>query len=112
MDAIRRAAANITAFKLDLKSVFEQFDTSGDGLLSIMEMASAFLAMGVKLDVNTMKAIFRHFDPDGSGMTLQLYFPLRTCLSCRFLSERPFSDCAFLCFCRLCPLRGICLGFL
>jgi len=73
MDAIRRAAANITAFKLDLKSVFEQFDTSGDGFLSIMEMASAFLAMGVKLDVQTMNAIFKHFDPDGSGNKIILY---------------------------------------
>lgn len=59
MDAIRRAAANISAFKLDLKAVFERFDTSGDGFLSPPEMAEAFLSMGVPLDVESMKAIFK-----------------------------------------------------
>ena len=59
MNAIRRAAANIAAFKLDLKAIFEEFDTSGDGFLSPMEMAQAFLSMGVKLDVPSVKAIFQ-----------------------------------------------------
>lgn len=86
MEAIRRAAANITAFKLDLKQVrscvytcnktrflpytslalalalnqvFEEFDTSGDGFLSPPEMAQAFLGMGVQLDVEAMNAIFK-----------------------------------------------------
>jgi len=59
MDAIRRAAANISAFKLDLKAVFEEFDTSGDGFLSPPEMAEAFLSMGVQLDVESMSAIFK-----------------------------------------------------
>lgn len=59
MEAIRRAAANITSFKLNLKEVFEDFDTSGDGFLSPTEMAQAFLKMGVKLDLPTMDAIFK-----------------------------------------------------
>ena len=59
MEAIRRAAANISAFKLDLKAVFEEFDTSGDGFLSPPEMAQAFLGMGVQLDVESMNAIFK-----------------------------------------------------
>jgi Ca2+-binding EF-hand superfamily protein len=67
MEAIRRAAANISSFKLNLKQVFEEFDTSGDGFLSPMEMAQAFLRMGVQLDIPTMNSIFQHFDPDGSG---------------------------------------------
>eukprot|EP01032_Pedospumella_encystans_P022776 gene22776-25801_t len=67
LEAIRRAAANITAFKLDLKAVFEEFDTSGDGFLSPPEMAQAFLSMGVQLDVEAMTAIFKHFDPNDSG---------------------------------------------
>jgi hypothetical protein len=58
MNAIRRIASNISIYKLDLKKVFEQFDTSGDGFLSAEEMAEAFLAMGVKLDIPTMKVIF------------------------------------------------------
>lgn len=59
LEAIRRAAANISAFKLDLKAVFEEFDTSGDGFLSPPEMAQAFLSMGVQLDVESMTAIFK-----------------------------------------------------
>ena len=60
MEAIRKAAANVSAFKLDLKAVFRQFDTSGDGLLSAGEMAQAFLSMGVKLDIESMNAIFKY----------------------------------------------------
>lgn len=67
MDAIRKAASNIASFKLDLRQIFNQFDTSGDGFLTMDEMAEAFLAMGVRLDLPTMKAIFAHFDPNGSG---------------------------------------------
>lgn len=59
LEAIRRAAANISAFKLDLKAVFEEFDTSGDGFLSAAEMAQAFMNMGVQLDVESMSAIFK-----------------------------------------------------
>lgn len=59
LEAIRRAAANITSFKLDLKAVFEEFDTSGDGFLSPPEMAQAFLSLGVQLDVESMVAIFK-----------------------------------------------------
>lgn len=59
MEAIRKAAANVSAFKLDLKTIFEQFDTSGDGFLSPPEMAEAFISMGVKLDAESMIAIFK-----------------------------------------------------
>ena len=59
MDAIRRAAANVSQYKLDLRAVFREFDTSGDGLLSPNEMAEAFLSMGVKLDLQSMNAIFK-----------------------------------------------------
>jgi hypothetical protein len=60
MIAIRKAATNLSAYKLDLKAVFEQFDTSGDGFLTEEEMAQAFLSMGVKLDLPTSQAIFRY----------------------------------------------------
>jgi hypothetical protein len=59
MNAIRKLSQNISAYKLDLKVVFEKFDTSGDGFLTAQEMAEAFLAMGVKLDIPTMQAIFK-----------------------------------------------------
>lgn len=58
-EAIRRVSSNASAYKLDLKNVFQQFDTSGDGRLSINEMADAFLALGVKLDIDTMTALWR-----------------------------------------------------
>ena len=38
MEAIRRTASNASVYKLDFKKVFEEFDTSGDGLLSQEEM--------------------------------------------------------------------------
>ena len=38
MEVIRRTAANASAYKLDLRQVFLEFDTSGDGLLSCEEM--------------------------------------------------------------------------
>lgn len=72
MDAIRRAAANISSFKLNLKQVFEEFDLSGDGFLSPMEMAQAFLRMGVKLDIPTMNAIFKY-------VFLCVLYPLALC---------------------------------
>lgn len=67
MEVIRRTAANASAYKLDLKKVFRDFDVSGDGFLSIQEMAGAFLHMGVKVDSDTLAALFRHFDPNNSG---------------------------------------------
>lgn len=59
MEAIRRAASNISLFKLDLKALFDEFDTSGDGFLSEMEMAEAFRAMGVQIDQESMEALFK-----------------------------------------------------
>ena len=67
MEVIRRAAANATTYKLDLKKIFEYFDTSGDGHIVKSELIQAFEAMGVKLDAETAAAIFDHFDPNHSG---------------------------------------------
>ena len=38
IEAIRRAAVNTSAYKLNLKQAFLDFDTSGDGFLSCEEM--------------------------------------------------------------------------
>jgi calcium-binding protein CML len=67
MEVIRRAAANATTYKLDLKKIFEYFDTSGDGHIVKSELIQAFDAMGVKLDDETAAAIYDHFDPNHSG---------------------------------------------
>ena len=58
-DAIRKVASNASIYKLDLKNVFKQFDSSGDGFLSIDELANAFLAMGVQLDGESLAALWK-----------------------------------------------------
>ena len=40
IDVIRRSAVNISAYKMDLRQAFLDFDTSGDGFLSCEEMVS------------------------------------------------------------------------
>ena len=50
MNALRTAANNILAYKLNLRALFDHFDRRGDGLLTEKEIAEAFLQMGVKLD--------------------------------------------------------------
>jgi Ca2+-binding EF-hand superfamily protein len=67
MDAIRKAASLHRTAELDLRSVFSDFDRSGNGQLSIEEMQAAFLALGVNLDQQALVALFNHFDPNGSG---------------------------------------------
>lgn len=58
-DAIRKAAQNVAAYKLDLKGLFESFDSSGDGYLSKQEMVEAFLGLGVPLDIETSEILFK-----------------------------------------------------
>jgi Ca2+-binding EF-hand superfamily protein len=67
MKAIRTAASNASLYKLDLQRVFEDIDVSGDGHITIDEMAMAFESMGVTLDDLVLDALFRHFDPNNSG---------------------------------------------
>lgn len=59
MAAIRTAANNASMYKLDLKRVFDEIDVSGDGHITIDEMALAFESMGVSLDDLTLDALFR-----------------------------------------------------
>lgn len=67
MEAIRRASANAASYKLDLKKVFDKFDASGDGYISMREMIQAFHSMGVNVDNETARELFQHFDPNNSG---------------------------------------------
>ena len=67
MDCIRRAATNASSHKLDLKSVFEGIDTSGDGFIGKAELAQAFEMLGVAVDKATGQALWDHFDPNKSG---------------------------------------------
>jgi len=65
--AIKQAASNSFVQSLDIKKVFKDLDTSGDGMLSIEEMVIGLKHMGVILDDETADILFRHFDSDGSG---------------------------------------------
>lgn len=67
MEVIRRAAANATTYKLDLKKIFEFFDSSGDGCIVKSELVQAFESLGVHLEPETAAAIYDHFDPNHSG---------------------------------------------
>ena len=67
MEAIRKAATSTRTHELDLRGVFSDFDSSGNGSLSLEEMAAAFEALGVELDVASLMALFHHFDPNGVG---------------------------------------------
>lgn len=70
MSAIRKAASNANLYKLDLRNVFDQIDVSGDGKITIDEMARAFELMGVQVDDDVLLVLFHHFDPNGSGSVL------------------------------------------
>jgi len=52
-------AVEIKSNKLNLKKLFQQFDRSGDGFLTLSEMAEAFLHLGVHLDVEELTAVFK-----------------------------------------------------
>ena len=45
--------------KLDLKSVFQMMDSSGDGFINIDEMVTAFQSLGVKLTAEAADALYR-----------------------------------------------------
>lgn len=67
METIRKVSRTLMKNKLDLKAVFDSFDKSGDGYLTMPEMANAFDELGVRLTADGIKALFHHFDPNDSG---------------------------------------------
>jgi Ca2+-binding EF-hand superfamily protein len=67
MEEIRKASKTLGVHKLDLKRVFKTFDTSGDGFLTLPELAKALLSLGVKLTTEAVIAVYHHFDPNDSG---------------------------------------------
>lgn len=67
MEEIRKAAKTLGTHKLDLKRVFKTFDSSGDGFLTLPELAKALLSLNVKLNKEAVVALYHHFDPNDSG---------------------------------------------
>ena len=61
MAIIRRwsAASTSSAYKLNLKHVFREMDTSGDGQIVKSEMVEAFAALGINLDLPAIDALFK-----------------------------------------------------
>lgn len=64
---IKKASTNPSLYKLNLKKVFLDMDTSGDGFVSLEEMRCFFDTVGLRLDDKLIDALFSHFDPNGSG---------------------------------------------
>lgn len=60
MEVIRKASANVSLYKLNIKQVFEDMDVSKDGFLSISEMENAFKCMGVALTETSLQALFKY----------------------------------------------------
>ena len=58
METIHRAADK-KANQLNLKELFRRFDRSGDGFLTLSEMAEAFMQLGVHLNVDELNAVFK-----------------------------------------------------
>ena len=67
LEAIKKAAASASLYKLDLKAVFGAMDTDGSGYLEFDEFSEAITSLGAKLTLIQMDAVFRHFDPNDSG---------------------------------------------
>jgi Ca2+-binding EF-hand superfamily protein len=67
MDIIRKASVNASLYKLNLKDLFHEMDTSGDGYLTIIELNSFFLSLGLQLDSTSLHNLFEHFDSNHSG---------------------------------------------
>ena len=59
LETIRKVAEN-KSNKLNLKKLFQQFDHSGDGFLTLSEMAEAFLHLGVHLNVEELTTVFKY----------------------------------------------------
>ena len=67
MEEIRKAGKTLGTHKLDLKHVFKTFDSSGDGFITLPELAKALLSLNVKLTTEAVVALYHHFDPNDSG---------------------------------------------
>lgn len=53
------AASASSAYKLNLKNVFREMDTSGDGQIVKAEMVEAFAQLGINLDLPSIDALFK-----------------------------------------------------
>ncbi|KAG5189886.1 polcalcin Nic t 1-like protein, partial [Tribonema minus] len=51
----------------DLRIPFRRFDADGDGVLSLTEFGDALAALNAGLTAQHLLALFKHFDPNGSG---------------------------------------------
>jgi Ca2+-binding EF-hand superfamily protein len=67
MDIIRKASVNASLYKLNLKDLFHEMDTSGDGYLTISELGTFFRSLGLQLDPTSLQSLYLHFDANQSG---------------------------------------------
>ena len=67
MTKLREAAMTSSAYFMDLRDLFDRFDTEQNGFLSRKEMLAAVHSMGVKLTEAEAAALADHFDANGNG---------------------------------------------
>lgn len=67
MEIIRKASTNASLYKLNLKDLFHEMDSSGDGYLTITELHTFFLSLGLQLNPQSLQALYSHFDANHSG---------------------------------------------
>jgi Ca2+-binding EF-hand superfamily protein len=67
MEILRRASTNASLYKLNLKDLFHEMDSSGDGYLTISEFNSFFHSLGLQINPEILQILFTHFDANGSG---------------------------------------------
>jgi Ca2+-binding EF-hand superfamily protein len=74
LEAIKKAASSASSYKLDLRQIFKDMDTSGDGYVTYDELRDALqiLSTGntdpkLRFGDETCKILFEHFDPNDSG---------------------------------------------
>ena len=64
---LRQAAMSNSAYYMDIRELFDKFDTEKNGFLSRKEMLAAIHSLGVKLTDEEAESLADHFDKNGNG---------------------------------------------
>ena len=62
LNLMRRAAANITLYKLDLKTIFDSVSNSNDGLIDLEGLIAVFAKLGIQLDPEELTSLCKCFN--------------------------------------------------
>ena len=67
MNKLRDAAKKNGVGYLEIKNLYNEFDTEKNGFLSHGELKAAMKSLNVEMNADEMKALIRHFDSNGNG---------------------------------------------